>query len=555
MCEPTKITRPKGLLRPPCKMHAITWTSLNAIKHQPLNNQCTAGTITGQNLFHLSPRSIHYPPPPQVMRRIQPMMLLSSTKSAASNSKTPPHPTYKRQTHNKPKQAITELPKDEDQHPPTSGRVSFSKDIATTSIYKTTAKCLCKYPCKNPTKKSDSQGRPQTTEEKWTTSVNTYHGASKKGQFSQTTTAGTKVSRILRHSRTTTASISNKLSRHTSPEAQPHSTLDPTLFGANARRERPQQEISISSPTVPASNPRVEQEIASKNVSRQLSILHSIHTPTPFANTKSWALYPKPKWNNSIIPTRSDGSPTTRVESTHGGPGHRKDDGENAAKGKAAAGPMSSQQDEKAPQTDRRSFEPQIESFPIPSHRHTSKQVRFLTTLAKELTHTVFRTEQDEAASKLIPPIMRSSILRSEHPKKNQSAMPKAEVRVNRLCDPMVVSQRKQKQTKISSVAPKCHYNSIGHDPSIKLPNTYRFVFANLNGIPLSRATLMDIILDSQDLQLDWLGVAETHLNTTKYQVKEMINSSFHLARGYRYFHCTYSSSPLDYGSEYKPGG
>ncbi len=85
--------------------------------------------------------------------------------------------------------------------------------------------------------------------------------------------------------------------------------------------------------------------------------------------------------------------------------------------------------------------------------------------------------------------------------------------------------------------------------------DTYGFFFLNINGIPLSRPSLMEMVVDSQESQLDWLGVVETHLDTEKFHVQDMIKSTIHSSRGYRYANYVFSSSSLSFGSDYKPGG
>jgi hypothetical protein len=62
-------------------------------------------------------------------------------------------------------------------------------------------------------------------------------------------------------------------------------------------------------------------------------------------------------------------------------------------------------------------------------------------------------------------------------------------------------------------------------------------------------------VLQSQELYLDWIGIAETHLDTKKAHVKGQIRSSFLSPKGYRYAQLVFSKSDVDYGTEYKPGG
>ena len=56
----------------------------------------------------------------------------------------------------------------------------------------------------------------------------------------------------------------------------------------------------------------------------------------------------------------------------------------------------------------------------------------------------------------------------------------------------------------------------LGDTPEIKFPNTYRFGFNNYNGINLSSQALQFLLSTTQNLQLNRLGLAETHIDSNK---------------------------------------
>ncbi len=65
---------------------------------------------------------------------------------------------------------------------------------------------------------------------------------------------------------------------------------------------------------------------------------------------------------------------------------------------------------------------------------------------------------------------------------------------------------------------------NMGHDHSHKAESDFRFIFSNCNGIPCTSMAMADFFLRSSHLAADWVGVAETHLDTTKAHVKALFN-------------------------------
>jgi hypothetical protein len=103
---------------------------------------------------------------------------------------------------------------------------------------------------------------------------------------------------------------------------------------------------------------------------------------------------------------------------------------------------------------------------------------------------------------------------------------------------------------------PRTWDNSIlGQDHQEKQEGTYRFLFINHNGIPYNSSSFIELTAQAQKLKLDWLGVAETHLDTKKPFVQEMIRSTLLSPQGYTYAQCVSSASDVDFGTAYKPGG
>ena len=61
--------------------------------------------------------------------------------------------------------------------------------------------------------------------------------------------------------------------------------------------------------------------------------------------------------------------------------------------------------------------------------------------------------------------------------------------------------------------------------------------------------------MNAQILAVDWLGIAETHMDTTKSHVRELVRSTLTSSGGFQYTNCIFSASSVTYGSDYKPGG
>lgn len=95
-----------------------------------------------------------------------------------------------------------------------------------------------------------------------------------------------------------------------------------------------------------------------------------------------------------------------------------------------------------------------------------------------------------------------------------------------------------------------------GTDHTNKLPNHYRFVFNNINGIQLSTTSLRELTVIANELQADWLGLAETHIDTQKQHVRNKIHQALsHKQYGFKATNCVFSQSDMDYGGERKFGG
>ena len=58
----------------------------------------------------------------------------------------------------------------------------------------------------------------------------------------------------------------------------------------------------------------------------------------------------------------------------------------------------------------------------------------------------------------------------------------------------------------------------------------------------------------TQELQADWVGIAETHLDTAKAHVLDSSESALRATQAYTFSNCTFSTSDLDYKTEYKHG-
>ena len=88
-----------------------------------------------------------------------------------------------------------------------------------------------------------------------------------------------------------------------------------------------------------------------------------------------------------------------------------------------------------------------------------------------------------------------------------------------------------------------------------KEDQAYRFVFANINGISLSPVFLAELFHYTKDLQADWVGLVETHLDSTKEHVRQTFKSALRFAFGNGPTNCTFAASDINYQSDYKRGG
>jgi hypothetical protein len=96
---------------------------------------------------------------------------------------------------------------------------------------------------------------------------------------------------------------------------------------------------------------------------------------------------------------------------------------------------------------------------------------------------------------------------------------------------------------------------ATGDSHETKPPKNFRFGFNNINGLPLSPASLQDFIGTVQDLQLDWVGIAETHLDTTKPHVRETFKSKMQSNQGFLATNCVFAASDISFGIDRKRGG
>jgi hypothetical protein len=96
---------------------------------------------------------------------------------------------------------------------------------------------------------------------------------------------------------------------------------------------------------------------------------------------------------------------------------------------------------------------------------------------------------------------------------------------------------------------------SIGHDFHVKEESYFRFAFVNHNGISLSPVTLADFFQASKELHIDCLGVAESHIDSSKLHVRNKFMEAIHAPTGYNNAHCVFAQSDINYESDRKRGG
>ncbi len=99
------------------------------------------------------------------------------------------------------------------------------------------------------------------------------------------------------------------------------------------------------------------------------------------------------------------------------------------------------------------------------------------------------------------------------------------------------------------------HDTPLGDDHYIKEADSFRFAFNNCNGISLSPISLQFFLSVAQDLQIDWLGIAKTHLDSEKPHVRAMVKNTLCSTSGFSMVNCVFSAGNVDYGTDWKPGG
>lgn len=115
---------------------------------------------------------------------------------------------------------------------------------------------------------------------------------------------------------------------------------------------------------------------------------------------------------------------------------------------------------------------------------------------------------------------------------------------------------RLQYTSKTPPISADSHNRYYGADHTTKRPDQYRFVFNNINGIQLSHISLKETIAIARDLQVDWLGLAETHLDSKKHHVQAAVRkAASDKHNGFKAINCVFSQSDIDYGSDRKFGG
>ena len=92
-------------------------------------------------------------------------------------------------------------------------------------------------------------------------------------------------------------------------------------------------------------------------------------------------------------------------------------------------------------------------------------------------------------------------------------------------------------------------------DPSKKLPNNFRFAFNNLNGLPLTSATLINFAAITKELQSDWTGIVETHIASDRSHVRDRVLSTLSSPQGFANVNAVFSSSDFNSDDDMKFGG
>ena len=94
-----------------------------------------------------------------------------------------------------------------------------------------------------------------------------------------------------------------------------------------------------------------------------------------------------------------------------------------------------------------------------------------------------------------------------------------------------------------------------GHQYQSKEDHLLRFVFLNYNGIPLTKIGLADFVQSSKEIRADFLGIAESHLDSRKNHVKHSVLSALQSPLGYSNVNGVFAQSDVDYSSDKKHGG
>ncbi len=95
----------------------------------------------------------------------------------------------------------------------------------------------------------------------------------------------------------------------------------------------------------------------------------------------------------------------------------------------------------------------------------------------------------------------------------------------------------------------------IGDMSEEKLENSFLLAFNNINGLSLTLTSLQEFVSITQDLQLDWVGLAETHLDTTTSHVREEFKSVMQSTHGFPAVNCAFAALDVDFGTDRKQGG
>ena len=96
---------------------------------------------------------------------------------------------------------------------------------------------------------------------------------------------------------------------------------------------------------------------------------------------------------------------------------------------------------------------------------------------------------------------------------------------------------------------------SMGDTSNDKSANFFRFAFNNINGLALTSSSLQEFVSVTQDLQLYWIGLVKTHLDSTIPHVREAFKSAMRSAQGFPAVNCAFAASDVNFGMDRKRGG